>query len=140
MQYLPIVVIDNHVDNQLVENLSYVLLNSLQRHFQILGYIPVTVAILYVTWRIVQTVTTAGVNFKGAINASYMYNECTLITIIIPNTTSCGEYNFFIHPSVSQSVSQSVNQSVSPIFLVLNSSETAQQNFVKLCSYEGHNI
>ena len=50
--------------------------------------------------------------------------------LIIPHATSCVGYNVF-DPSVSQSVS--------PVFLV-NSSEIAQQNFVKLCSYEGHNV
>ena len=39
------------------------------------------------------------------------------------------------------SVSQSVSQSVSPVFSCQrNSSETAQQNFLKLCSNEGHNV
>ena len=37
------------------------------------------------------------------------------------------------HPSVSQSVHQSC------FSCQRNSSETAQQNFMKLCSYEGHN-
>ena len=40
---------------------------------------------------------------------------------------------FLTRPSVSQSVSQLVRQSCF-------SSKTAQQNFVKLCSYEGHNV
>ena len=57
--------------------------------------------------------------------------------IIIPHATSCGGYNVF-DPSVSQSVSQSVRQSC--FSCQPNSSETAQQNFVKLCSYEGHNV
>ena len=39
--------------------------------------------------------------------------------------------------SVSQSISQSVSQSCHPC--QRNSSETAQQNFMKLCSNEGHN-
>ena len=35
----------------------------------------------------------------------------------------------------------SVSQSVGPVFLMsATPSETAQQNFVKLCSYEGHNV
>ena len=44
--------------------------------------------------------------------------------------------------SVSQYVSQYVNQSVrqSCFSCQRNSSETAQQNFVNLCSYEGHNV
>ena len=51
---------------------------------------------------------------------------------------SCGGYNFFTHPSVHQSVIHSVWH----VFFLsgeCNSSETAQQNFIKLCSYEGHN-
>ena len=55
----------------------------------------------------------------------------------IPRATSCGGYNVF-DPSVSLSVSQSVCQSC--FSCQRNSSETAQQNFVKLCSYEGHNV
>ena len=57
--------------------------------------------------------------------------------LIIPPATSCRGYNVF-DPSVSQSVSQSVRQSCFSCWP--NSSETAQQNFVKLCSYEGHNV
>ena len=45
---------------------------------------------------------------------------------------------FLTRPSVSQSVCQSVSQSC--FSCQRNSSETAQQNFVKLCSYEGHNV
>ena len=41
---------------------------------------------------------------------------------------------FLTHPSVSQSIRQSC------FSCQRNSSETAQQNFVKLCSYEGHNV
>ena len=55
-----------------------------------------------------------------------------LISIIIPHATSCGGYNVF---------DQSVSQSVSPLgrFSCQHiSSETIQQNFLKLCSYEGH--
>ena len=51
--------------------------------------------------------------------------------LIIPHATSCGGYNVF-DPSVSQSVRQSC------FSCQRNSSETAQQNFMKLCSYEGH--
>ena len=59
------------------------------------------------------------------------------IRFIIPHATSCGGYNVF-DPSVSQSVRQSVRQSC--FSCQRNSSETAQQNFLKLCSYEGHNV
>ena len=45
---------------------------------------------------------------------------------------------FLTRPSFSQSVSQSVRQSC--FSCQRNSSETAQQNFVKLCSDEGHNV
>ena len=45
---------------------------------------------------------------------------------------------FFTRPSVSQSVSQSYRQSC--FSCQRNSSETTQQNFLKLCSYEGHNM
>ena len=41
---------------------------------------------------------------------------------------------FLTRPSVSQSVSQSC------FSCQHNSSDTAQQNFVKLCGYEGHNV
>ena len=41
---------------------------------------------------------------------------------------------FLTRPSVSQSVSPSV------LYFLYNSSETAQQNFMKLCRYEGHNV
>ena len=41
---------------------------------------------------------------------------------------------FLTRPSVSQSIRQSC------FSCKRNSSETAQQNFVKLCSYEGHNV
>ena len=45
---------------------------------------------------------------------------------------------FLTRPSVSQSLGQSVRQSC--FFWQRNSSETAQQILVKLCSsYEGHN-
>ena len=44
----------------------------------------------------------------------------------------------YVRQSVSLSVSQSVRQSY--FSCQRNSSETAQQNFVKLCSYEGHNV
>ena len=37
-----------------------------------------------------------------------------------------------------QSFSQSVNQSISPLFCRRNSFETAQQNFLKLCSNKKH--
>ena len=52
---------------------------------------------------------------------------------------------FLTHPSVSlsvRSVSQYVSQSVhqSCFSCQRNSFETARQNFVKLCSYEGHNV
>ena len=49
---------------------------------------------------------------------------------------------FLTRPSVSQSVCQSVSQSVgqSCFSCQRNSSETAQLNFLKLCSYEGHNV
>ena len=57
--------------------------------------------------------------------------------VIIPHATSCGGYNVF-DLSVSQSVCQSVCQSC--FSCQHNSSETAQQNFVKLCSYEGHDV
>ena len=52
--------------------------------------------------------------------------------LVIPHATSCGGYNVF-DPSVSQSISPVVS-------CQHNSSEAAQQNFVKLCSYEGHNV
>ena len=45
---------------------------------------------------------------------------------------------FLTRPSVCQSVSQSVRQSC--FSCQRNSSETAQQNFMKLCSYKGHNV
>ena len=51
-------------------------------------------------------------------------------------STSCGGYNF-LDPSVRLSVCESVLQSC--FSCQRNSSETAQQNFLKLCSYEGHN-
>ena len=62
----------------------------------------------------------------------------TYFCFIIPHSMSCGGYNLFTHPSVHQSVIHSVCPGV---FLSgeCNSSETAQQNFIKLCSYEGHN-
>ena len=41
---------------------------------------------------------------------------------------------FLTRPSVSQSIRQSC------FSCQRNSSETAQHNFVKLCSYEGHNV
>ena len=44
---------------------------------------------------------------------------------------------FLTRPSDSQSVSQSVRQSC---FSCQRNSETAQQNFMKLYSYEGHNV
>ena len=62
----------------------------------------------------------------------------TYFCFIIPHSMSCGGYNLFTHPSVHQSVIHSV----CPGFFLsgeCNSSETAQQNFIKLCSYEGHN-
>ena len=55
------------------------------------------------------------------------------VVIIIPHATRCGGYYVF-DPSISQSVSQSC------FSCQHNSSETAQQNIVKLCSYEGHNV
>ena len=65
------------------------------------------------------------------------WHKLFLGAIIIPHTTSCGGYNVF-DPSVSQSVSQSVHQ---PCFSCQhNSFESAQQNFVKFYSYEGHNV
>ena len=48
---------------------------------------------------------------------------------------------FLTRPSVSpvcQSVSLSVRQSC--FSYQRNSSETAQPNFLKLCTYEGHNV
>ena len=53
--------------------------------------------------------------------------------LIIPRASSCRGYNVF-DPSISKSVSPSVLG----FFYQRNSSETAHQNFVKLCSYEGH--
>ena len=53
--------------------------------------------------------------------------------LIAPHATSCGGYNAF-----DQSVSQSVRQSC--FSCQRNSSETARQNFLKLCSYEGHYV
>ena len=60
-----------------------------------------------------------------------------LSQVIIPHATSCGGYNVF-DPSVSQSVCQSVRQSC--FTCQRNSSETAQQNFLKLCINEGHSV
>ena len=54
-----------------------------------------------------------------------------MILVIIPHTTSCGGYNVFDCPSV---VSQSC------FSCQHNSSKTAQQNFMTLGSYEGHNV
>ena len=45
---------------------------------------------------------------------------------------------FLTRPSVCQSVSQSVRQSC--FSCQRNSSEATKQNFVKLCSYEEHNV
>ena len=45
---------------------------------------------------------------------------------------------FLTRPSVSQSVSPSVRQSC--FSCQHNSSKTAQQNFMTLGSYEGHNV
>ena len=42
---------------------------------------------------------------------------------------------FLTRPSVSQSVSP-----LGRLFCQHNSSETIQQNFLKLCSYEGHYV
>ena len=65
----------------------------------------------------------------------FTYKSVTLY-LVIPQATSCGGYNVF-DPFVSQSVSQSV----SPCFSCQpNSSETAQQNCLKFCSYTGHSV
>ena len=56
------------------------------------------------------------------------------ILLIIPHVTSCGGYNVLTRPSVGPSVRQSC------FSCQQKSSETAQQNFVKLCSYGGHNV
>ena len=68
-------------------------------------------------------------------------NKVFLKDIFIPHATSCGRFNVF-DPSVSQSVGLSVSHSFSQSCFSCQrqSSETAQQNFVKLCSYEGHNL
>ena len=67
----------------------------------------------------------------------YFFNRPTFsqsdIPFCIPHATSCWGYNVF-DPSVRQSVCQSC------FSCQRNSSETAQQNFVKLCSYEKHNV
>ena len=56
--------------------------------------------------------------------------------LLYPTQRVAEGYNVFV-PSVSPSVCQSV----SPVFFCQrNSSETAQQNFVKLCSYEEHTM
>ena len=55
-------------------------------------------------------------------------------TIFIPHATSCGGNNVF-DPSVSQSVSPSVL-----FFLLAQLLWNRSTEFLKLCSYEGHNV
>ena len=64
-----------------------------------------------------------------------MFYIITLIDlrIVIPHAMSSGGYKVS-ELSVSQSVGQSCFSSQR------NSSETAEQNFMKLCSYERHNV
>ena len=62
-----------------------------------------------------------------------MYYERKSEQAHIPHATSCGGYYVF-----DLSVSQSVLQSC--FSCQRNSSETHQQNLVKICNYEGHNV
>ena len=55
--------------------------------------------------------------------------------IFIRHTTSHGGYNVF-----ALRACPSASQSFSPLFSQRNSSETAQQNFVKLCGYMVHDV
>ena len=56
----------------------------------------------------------------------------------------CDTGHPFLYPTHAEDIMfltrHSVSQSVSPVFLVSATPETAQQNFVKLCSNEGHNV
>ena len=65
--------------------------------------------------------------------------KCIYSTEILYLTQRVGEGIMFLtRPSVSLSVGQSVRQSC--FSCQRNSSETAQQNFEELCSYEGYNV
>ena len=83
--------------------------------------------------------------YNSTVNTNVIYyvykkqDKRGCLSFLYPHATSCGGYNVF-YPSVSQSVCQSVSQF--SFSCQRNSSETARQNFVKLCSYmyEGHDV
>ena len=123
----------------------------MQRQLHVYIYIYTHTHSLHSYWVVLfsSNVSTIPWNCNNTLPPQLLLPPRSIIVVIIPHAMSCGGYNVFDYTPHNElrrvriiffrPFSQSVCQSVL-FFLSANSSETPQQNFLKLCSNEGLNV